>query len=628
MSDWLLILTLCFVSYAGADPADDSRPPAGEPVVITVSAQELAASSVSASVTVISKEEIEQSKAEHVLDLLQAVPFLHISQTGGAGGLATVSLRGGDPNFTLVMIDGIPVNDPTNLLGGSFDFSFLSTDQIERIEIVRGPMSSMYGSEAISGVVHIISRKGQGAARVRFEGRGGNLGTREVRASAEGSHSLWHYAISGSYFDAEDGDVLDSLRRNTAAASASYDFSAEKALNLSARYTAGDASGFPDNGGGPLYSILKDAERTDSEETLFGAKYRQRHFAVDFDFFQHRNDSFTPAILDTNPPGFLSLPSFRNETDFERSRFQWTGFWNPGAWSVAAFGAWKKETGDRTGIVADLFPSDFQLRRNTVSGGGEALYRAKHLNVILGFRIDDSEKFSSEVSPRAGITWIIPDTNTRLRATWGEGYKLPSFFSLADTNIGNPDLLPERSRAWDFGIEHELASANVFLSATWFHNSFRDLIDFSPELFRLVNRRKVITQGVEFEGRLRQRPGLQWIAHVSYVDADIRDSSEPLRDRPKWRGGIGMDWSAMEKMQLHVRFTAIGDRFDFQIPVPDRSVAAGYQVLDLAGSYEVTDEIAAFLRIDNVLDRKYQEFIGFPNPGLSARAGVTVNLEL
>ncbi len=317
----LISILLLAVAAAGWAQPTDGPGQQGEPVVITVSAQELALSSVSASVTLISREMIESSRAERVLDLLREVPFVHISQVGGAGGLATVTLRGGDPNFTLVMIDGIPVNDPTNILGGSYDFSYLSTDQIDRIEIVRGPLSSIYGSEAISGIINIISRKGTGPPRIKMEGRMGNFGSQEVRASLEGRHSQWSYGFSGSYSDVDEQTLNDTLNRKSAAAFSSFDFGKEKILNVTARYTEGNASGFPENGGGPLFSILRDPETTDSKESVFGLQYQQRQFAVDFDFFDHRNDSFTPAILDSIPPGFQSLPSFENETDFKRTSF-------------------------------------------------------------------------------------------------------------------------------------------------------------------------------------------------------------------------------------------------------------------------------------------------------------------
>jgi outer membrane cobalamin receptor len=607
---------------------EPDEPQRSEDVVITVSAQELALSSVSASVTIISREMIEASKTENVLDLLQEVPFVHISQVGGAGGLATVTLRGGDPNFTLVMIDGIPVNDPTNVLGGSYDFSYLSTDQIDRIEIVRGPLSSIYGSEAISGVINIISRKGEGRPRLRLEGRTGNFGSQEARIGLEGSESIWSYGFSGSYYDVDEQTFNDTLNRKTFAGFSRFDFSNEKQISVTARYTAADTSGFPENGGGPLFSVLRDPKTADISEGLLGFRYQQKQFAMDADYSKHQNDTFTPAILDGIPPGFQSLPSFANETDFERTRIQGTLFWSRGNWSASGSASWKRESGDSVGLIAEMFPSEFQLQRDTASAGGEVLFDSKQLHASFGIRVDHPEDFSLETSPRLGIAYVLPNSTTRLRATWGEGFKLPSFFALGDPNIGNPDLLPERSRAWDAGVEQEWFDSKVVLSAAWFHNSFRDLIDFSPEVFRLVNRREVVTQGLELEGRWRPERAVQWVAYLTYIDAEIKDSTEPLRDRPEWRGGFGVDWQFLKKGKLHVRYTSVGERFDFQIPVPDRMVADSYQTLDLAASYEFLDNITGFVRIDNLFDSEYQEFIGFPNPGIYFRAGVNLTFDL
>jgi vitamin B12 transporter len=376
-----------------------------------------------------------------------------------------------------------------------------------------------------------------------------------------------------------------------------------------------------------LFSILRDPETSSTEELVFGARYQQPAFVIEFDFLEHWNDSFTPAILDAIPPGNFSLPSFQNESDFERTRIQWTGFWRRAPLSSTVSASWKRETGDSAGIIADAFPSEFQLQRNNLAAAGEILYDSGNLHASFGIRVDDTEDFSTEVSPRFGVAYFFPHAGTKIRGTWGEGYKLPSFFALGDPNIGNPDLLPERSRGWDIGVEKEFFDAKLFVSGVWFHNSFRDLIDFSANEFRLVNRREVVTKGTELEARFRATSAIQLLTHLNYVDANIQGSTEPLRDRPKWRGGFGLDWDIKNSLRLHLAYTAVGERFDFQIPVAERTIAKQYQTLDLAASYPIVEGIIAFLRVDNLLDREYQEFVGFPNPGIYARAGVSLSFE-
>ncbi|MDE2758084.1 MAG: TonB-dependent receptor plug domain-containing protein, partial [Acidobacteriota bacterium] len=157
---WAVILLLAAEGLCQNPPPAQSPSIQPDPIVVTVSAEAIPLSASSASVTILTRDFVENSRAESMADLLRQVPFLYLSQTGGRGGLTTVSLRGGESNFTLVMIDGVPVNDTTNLLGGAVDFSTLSTDNVERIEIVRGPMSSLYGSEGIGGVINILTRGG------------------------------------------------------------------------------------------------------------------------------------------------------------------------------------------------------------------------------------------------------------------------------------------------------------------------------------------------------------------------------------------------------------------------------------------------------------------------------------
>ncbi len=598
-----------------------------EPVVITVSEEALPLSSVSASVTIITRETIENSRAETVLDLLQEVPFVHLSRVGGAGGLATATIRGGDPNFTMVMIDGIPVNDPTNLLGGSYDFSSLSVDQVDRIEIVRGPLSSLYGSEAISGVINIISRQGSGPASLFAEARYGRFDSEEFRAGFQGQLSRWTYSFSGSYYDVDEQVISDSHSLKTGAFQSGFDFDSDHRIRITGRVQESDRSGFPENGGGPVYSILRDPELTDSLEALVGILYQQPSFSVEADHFNIDTDTETLAILDSIPPGFLSIPSFSNRSKFDRTRLQLTGFWKKNQWSVTAGAGLRREAGNSEGVIAGMFPTAFELERDTGSIATEVLYNSSQLHASAGIRVDAADGFQPETSPRFGVTYSINSFGTRLKATLGEGYKLPSFFALGDPNIGNPDLLPERSRGWDIGVDQDLVPSRVFLSAVYFDNSFRDLIDFSPEQFRLVNRREVTSRGVELEARARISSSVQITGHLSYTDSDIEGSEEPLRDRPRWKGGAGIDWDVTSNSQLHLQYRAVGDRFDFQIPVPDQNIAEAYNVLDLAFSYRLMNRATVFVRVDNLLDNEFQEFVGFPDPGIYARAGFAFSFE-
>ena len=292
-----------------------------DPIVVTVSAEAIPLSASSASVTILTREFVEESRAESMADLLRQVPFLYMSQTGGRGGLTTVSLRGGETNFTLVMIDGVPVNDITNLLGGAVDFATISTDNIEQVEIVRGPMSSLYGSEGIGGVINIITRSGEDEPYLSVEGTLGNFGTSRAGFQSGGKLSWVDYSLSGSYFDIDEQIENDGFSVGTVSFKSTLPLGAGKALQFTTRYQDSRSRGFPENGGGPGFSILRDPKVADVEQLTLGLGYQQQVspgwlYGLDFDLFSRQQDDMAPAILDGLPPSPPCNPPFEQPNRF------------------------------------------------------------------------------------------------------------------------------------------------------------------------------------------------------------------------------------------------------------------------------------------------------------------------
>jgi outer membrane receptor protein involved in Fe transport len=277
-------------------------PPAVEPIptVVTVTGEALPLSTTSASVTVVSRETIANSHAENVGDILRQVPFLFLTQSGGRGGLTTVTLRGGKPNFTLVMIDGIPVNDISDTLGGSFDFATLSTGNVDRIEIVRGPLSSVYGSEAVDGVINIISRTGEGKPSLDVGGFGGNFGAGEGHVDSSGQIGKLSYSSSGSYFRIGEQTGNDPFHQVTFGFHSQAPLGAKKTLETTFRYQGTHADGFPPNGGGPEFSILRDPQHARTAQIVGGLVFRQEAtrwwtYTLNFDVFNRDRFSMPPS---------------------------------------------------------------------------------------------------------------------------------------------------------------------------------------------------------------------------------------------------------------------------------------------------------------------------------------------
>ncbi len=624
---------LSALSASSGQPAQQTPPPSPEPQVVTVSARALPISAVSASITVLTRQDLEKSQAQTVVELLRQTPFLHLSRTGGRGGLAAVSVRGGDPNFTLIMIDNVPVNDPTNLLGGSFDLSSVSLDNLERIEIVRGPMSAIYGSEAIGGVINLISRKGDGRPSVSASGLAGNFETWQVGGSTSGKIRAFSYALAASRLEVGEQVENDSFSLGTVSWNSGVAVSGTQDLQFMLRVNDRESSGFPENGGGPEFSLLRDPKTVEAREAILDVQYLLRlsdrwGFRAGLDYYDRDEEAFTPAILDSSPPGPRTLPSFQTSTRFDRLRFGVSNSWDlTSRWATDVGFSIRQEDGSSRGLIAGLFPSDFSLERTSLSFNGELRYQSSDFHLNFGVGWDRSDDFQSEVSPRVGAAYLIGSSGARLRASWGEGYKLPSFFALGEPNTGNPDLRPERSRGFDLGYEQELGVGGAFLSLTYFRNTFLDLIDFSPQEFRLVNRTRSNTQGLEFEARLELWKELRLGGHLTYLDAEIEGTDEPLRDRPRWRGGVRLDWRPSARAEVGLETLWVGPRFDFQLPVREQDRAGGYSTSSLAASYRFPHGIEVFGRIDNLLDRRFHEFVGFPDPGLYARVGLRYRFE-
>ena len=624
----IFIFTFCLSEMLGQNTTSKNKKSMEiEPTVVTVSAKALPLSASSAAVTILTEEFIRDSHAENMMDLLRQVPFLYLSQTGGRGGLTTITIRGGDPNFTLVMVDGIPVNDPTNILGGSFDFSTLSVENIKQIEIVRGPMSSLYGSESVGGVINIITRRGEGEPNIFVNGILGNFNSRRIGFRTGGPLKSGTYSLAGSHFNVDEQTENDGLSLGMLSFNSSLPLGQDKFLQLTTRYQDSRTRGFPENSGGPEFSILREPKVVNSKQLILGLKHEQQYkpwwiYGLEFDLFSRQQDSSTPSIQDAIPPSFRTQPSLNTQSDFQRLRYGFKSHLELKPELSLNLGIKvRSEDGTNSTLIAEQFPSGFNLQRETLATHGELLYRSNQLTVSFGGRLDNPEGFKTELSPRAGISWSFSEKSL-VKASWGEGFKLPSFFALGEPNVGNPRLKPEKSQGVDIGTEHTFGESGIKVSLSVFNNSFTDLIDFSPQLFQLVNRTEAKTRGIEFGTLLPIKQRWQIEGHLQFVNWKLYGTSEPLRDRPRWRGGTSLNWEVTRRTNLRWKTLWVGPRFDFQLPVQGREIVGGYSTSSLVLDYRLPYGLVAYSRVDNVFNRKYHEFIGFPNPGIYARIGL------
>jgi outer membrane cobalamin receptor len=602
-----------------------------EPIVVTGTFSPVSLTQSIASATVIDRRQIEASQATSVTELLRHVPGLHIDQPGGRGGVSSVYMRGGDPNYTVVLMDGVKVNDPNNSRGGSFDFSTLNTDNIEKIEIIQGPLSSVYGSDAMSGVINIITRKGGEKPFVDVEADGGRFGYARTLVRTGGVIGKWDYSLSGSYLDNGEPVEGSSLVNKTFMANLGGALSDSMGLRTVMRFADSDNETFPDDSGGPLFATRRDTDQRDITEFSLGIQFNHEPLPIwgyqfEVEMLDRKEDQVSPGVA----PGIrdsFGIPVNSTDNSFQRYGITLTNQFQLTEQSKLTLGLeGVYEEGSSRGSIelgGPPTPTQFDLDRKILAPFFEFQHAFQNgFSLLAGVRWDFPNEFKSEVSPRIGTSYTTESTGTTLKANWGEGFKLPAFFSLGNSLVGNPGLGPETNWSVDAGITQSFWNDRAILVATYFHTTFSNAIDFDegpPPI--LVNRSEVVADGIELSLSVDPMPKLSWKGQLTYVETDIKGTSEKLRSRPKWRGGFSLLWRPIPELMVNLNSVTVGEVFDSSVPTGDLDLAP-YTRLDLAVTWEAKPTWRFLFAIDNLMDEKYEEFVGFPAPGISPRIGL------
>ena len=570
----------CGGTARAAEPGDSAEPTEEETLVVTGTHRPLPESRFPGSVHTIEGRELELRQLDGALDALRHVPGLHADQPGVRGSRASIYTRGLDPSLTQVLVDGIILNDVTNARGGSFDFATLGSDAIDRIEIARGGLSSVYGSDAIAGAVQVITRDGRGDDRASVEGRGGRFGTRLLRASAGGQRGPIDLALSFSYVDEDEPENLGSYAGTALHAKLGFALGEDARLQWVLRTTESRSLAFPEFSGGPRFAVLRGFEERDVQDlasgfTLSAALGESLRAELRAQAYLRREDRRSPGVAPSGPTAF-GVPAEPDTADrLQRydglARLSVDG---PFGLSASAGGSVRYEEGQSRGEDT-VFLVPFPLTRpvaftfDRVVGGPfvELDWSAPFLQLSAGARFDATTEGESEWSPRAGyrlavhelIAELAPDSppasaltdvELDLRGSYGEGFKLPAFFALANPTAGNPNLETETSVGFDSGIEARFLGGRVDASATYFFLAVDELIDFDLTTFRLENVGRVRSRGVELALRLEPWDGITLEGHATYVDQNVE-----LRNRPTWRGGFTLAWDPTER--FHARLTTL-----------------------------------------------------------------------
>ncbi|HEY6483002.1 MAG TPA: TonB-dependent receptor [Steroidobacteraceae bacterium] len=598
-------------------------------VVVTATFVPTPQEQLGSSMTVITADDIAARQQQTLPDVLRNVPGLNIVQTGGPGGTTSLFMRGTNTNHTKVLVDGIDVTDPSNAQA-VFDFGQFLTQDIERVEILRGPQSGLYGSDAIGGVINIITRSGAGPAQLSGSAQAGSFATFDQSGNLSGSADQLHYSASLEHLHSGATPVtpLDLLlpgeRRNddyydnlTASTKLGLDVTQDFDLGLVARhtethlrYTGEDFSTFPG---------FPEAQQSASNTNEYYARVTAHQLAFDGRLEQTLGLGYTrDRTADFDPENSLSLDTG------ERIKVDWRGIVKLAATQTLVLGAEHEHDEISEPLAAAVaISSGYAEWQSQLT---DRLYSA------VNVRYDANDQFGGKGTFRLAPTYLIHETGTQLKASLGSGFKAPTLAELyqnfpAFFFFGNPNLRPETSLGYDLGVEQALGGELVRLGATYFHNRIRNLIDTAPTGTTYANVGRATTQGVESFLEYHPLKGLRVRVDYTYTEAIDDVLNEELLLRPKHKGSVDAAWQATESLSLDANLLSVGSYIDgnrdFSIP---RLRAPGYTVVNLAGNYAVSTHLTLLARIDNLLDRHYENPIGFLKPGVGAFAGIKATL--
>ena len=622
---YILIIAV-FLFTAGTVLGDEN---VMERVVVTGTTVPVLISEFPSDFTVIDQQFIESSHARSVSELLMTVPGVFVDQPGGRGGTSSVYIRGADPNFTLILLDGVKLNDPNNSRGGSFDLSTLGTDNIERIEVIKGPQSAVYGSDAIAGVINIITKTGEAPRSSTLEIFAQTEGGFRFLAESSGKHGSLSHSLSASYTD--DGDPTPGNRFKSPTFISNIGYVEDKLeIKSISRFSHIESASFPDDSGGPEFAVIRETEERDFNQFLSGLKFI--HFTGER-WVNNINLYLTYIEEDVDSPGVapglrdpFGIPANTDNSEYTRVEAEYITVFNISAVNNISIGIdmqYERVKNSGTIFASEEIPANFNEDRFTISPLIELkLNILEDIYVLGGGRIDYTDGFDTEVSPHIGILYNLQWSGTTFSANWGEGFKLPSFFALGNPIVGNENLKPETSDSFDFKVGQLLFDESLSIAGTAFYNRYSNLIDFDEGPHpRLINLDEVVTKGFEFEIKTKKIFNTALYGNLSYIKSNIVNSPENLRNRPEWLANFSVIWTPVSFVELFTNINYVGSFFDSSIPTGEVKIG-DYVLVDSAVTFYIKKNIKVYLEIENVLDQKFQQVVGFDAPGIRPGGGV------
>jgi len=595
---------------------------------------------------VITWEEIQERQQTDVLQILRDVPGMTIVQTSGRGSATSLYTRGGESDYNLVLIDGVKVNNA----GGFYDFADLTNTGIERIEIVRGPQSALYGSDAMSSVIQVFTSRGEGPPQSTFRFRGGSYNTFEEQGRLAGGTKIYGYSLAFGRVDTDGFLPINSGYSNTTVASR-FDWDGIRDLQLSTtlRYVDGRFH-FPTEASGDRFDVLDPRQYQDRSSLVIGPRaiYQTTPWwaqTLQLGYFEQWSTFRDPF---DDPPDFGSFLGTNDEyrllADYNSTFLLPAVLEVVPTFTLGGYGEIEHldQKSNFAGSVTRVSPS-----RNAQSFYSQLLLQwREQLFVTSGFRLDDGSTYGTHVDPRFSAAYVVPQIRTKLRGGYGQGLKAPSFEenfgSGSPFDVGNPNLKPEQATSWEVGVDQplQLAALAAELRLTYFSAEYKNLVAFvsgsTPNYFNIQRAR---ANGLEVGLRTFVSDGLSVGGTYTYLDTKVLKTAgssgtlfvrgEPLLRRPENSGAFLLNYGR-DKLNVNFALTLKGyaiDR-DFHSDFSGNRVRlSGFVKGDLALSYIVLENrwglraLAIESLVQNLFNQNYEEVFGFSAAGINFKLG-------